>query len=405
MQITKGAPVLVLDGHLKQALCIVRSLGQKKLSVIVGAERPTAMARHSRYQTESFVYPSPLVDQQGFVDVVLTRLKVFETPPVVYCSSDATLLTLYQHWDDFKDLINLPLPRQESIDIAFDKAATYSEAKILGIPVIPTYLREQAAEFEKIKQELSFPMVVKPRRSAAWGGVTGFSGTASFVQSLTELRETFSDLKQKTGEAPLVQPLVEGEEYGVYVVAHKGTILATSVHHRIRSMSPTGGASVVKETSAIEGVAVAMVEMTETLVQALAWEGPLMVEFKVDSDTKVPRLMELNGRWAGSLPLAVIAGVDLPYIYYRLVTHGDVPEAVVTAASEVVSKHWLGDVRHVLRVWLARDPMRARLYPSRKKALRDFFGYPRGAKNDIWSWRDPVPGVMEFVDVVYKLWK
>ena len=42
-----------------------------------------------------------------------------------------------------------------------------------------------------------------------------------------------------------------------------------------------------------------------------------MVEFKHDERDGVPKLMEINGRFWGSLQLAIDAGVDFPRCWSR----------------------------------------------------------------------------------------
>jgi hypothetical protein len=71
-----------------------------------------------------------------------------------------------------------------------------------------------------------------------------------------------------------------------------------------------------------------------------------MVEFRVDPEGR-PWLMEVNGRFWGSLQLAIDAGVDFPWLLYRLCRG----EAVEGPASYEVGRRlrWLlGDLDHLL---------------------------------------------------------
>lgn len=49
-----------------------------------------------------------------------------------------------------------------------------------------------------------------------------------------------------------------------------------------------------------------------------------MVEFRVDPRTDQPKLMEVNPRLWGSLPLSICAGVDFQYLRYRLSSGDDI---------------------------------------------------------------------------------
>ena len=60
---------------------------------------------------------------------------------------------------------------------------------------------------------------------------------------------------------------------------------------------------------------------TERLMAALDYTGVAMVEFKVNPRTGKWIFIEINGRFWGSLPLAIAAGADFPrYLYEMMVT-------------------------------------------------------------------------------------
>ncbi len=402
----KITPAIVLDGHLKSALSIVRSLGQKNISVYVGAERKTAMALYSKYVSGKFVYPSPYTEQDAFIRMVKAEAVRLGGKPVIYACSDATLLSLYDAREHLEEYATLIFPKEKSMEIAFDKGGTYSLARVSSVPTITTHLMETREEVERLVKDLVYPVVVKPRHSVIWKDGKGIFGSARFVHTPEELLVAFSNSREKAGEAPLIQPYVEGEEYGVEMLVEEGRPYAIVSHHRLRSLSPTGGASVLKETIENGEVRKQLEENAMILVEKLSWTGPIMVEFKIDSDTREPLLMEINGRFWGSLPLSVFTGVDMPYLYYKAVTENEIPKEVVRGKEGVVSNHFLGGVLHLLRVLFARDKMRARAYPKRLHALKDFLRTPKGTHSDVWSFTDPKPAFFEVIDMIKKhIWK
>ena len=397
---------IVLDGHLKSALSVIRSLGAKNIAVSVGAERKTAMGLHSRYTQSTFVYPSPYTHQNDFVASVKKEAIRLGGKPVIYALSDATYLSLYAKRDMIVEYVTLVFPDTKSVDIAFDKAGTYSLAHVSGIPTIHTLLPETREEVVRMCDTLVFPLVLKPRHSVAWKDGVGVFGSALFIQTHDELVSQFVELKELYGESPIIQKFIFGEEYGVEMLCNAGSVYACIAHHRIRSLSPTGGASVLKETLHEGELKHTMESYAHILVQKLSWTGPIMIEFKVDADTHTPYLMEINGRFWGSLPLSCASGVDMPYLYYRAGTEHYLPEQCVTGREGVVSIHFIGDLLHLIRALFKRDPMRSLLYPRRLKAIRDFLLLPLGVKNDVWRWNDPMPAFVEVVDVITKaVWK
>ncbi len=395
---------LILDGHLKSALAAARSLGAQNIHVSAGSERKTAMTLHSRYIKNAFVYPSPRTQEAAFLNAIEKELRRMGDKPVVYAFSDATLLPLYRARARFAEFATLVFPEERAMEIAFDKAATYSLARISNIPTIPTYTPVTPTELEEVGKKLKYPAVVKPRKSITTNkGVHHFE-SAVFVHSKPELASVFEEMRTRLGEAPLIQERIIGEEYGVEMIAHEGNAQSLVVHHRLRSLSPTGGASVLKETVEKGVLRDMLLTYAHKIVSELCWEGPVMVEFKVNSDTKTPLLMEVNGRFWGSLPLSIAAGADIPYIYYVLATTGVLPQTPVPKEG-VVTRHFVGDVRHLVRVLIGSDPMRKHMYPKRREALRLFFHPPKGTKGDIFMLSDPKPSLMEIVDILSRLWK
>jgi predicted ATP-grasp superfamily ATP-dependent carboligase len=67
----------------------------------------------------------------------------------------------------------------------------------------------------------------------------------------------------------------------------------------------------------------ALLEQAVALLRAMDCEGVAMVEFRRDADHKRNVLMEVNGRFGGSLPLAVAAGANFSHVRYRTLGEGE----------------------------------------------------------------------------------
>ncbi len=390
--------VLILDGHLKSALAAVRSLGRAGVTVHSGSDRKWALGSYSTYTKKRFLYPSPKEQKDSFINAIRMEAQTIRAQtgekPVVFCFSDATQNALADSYDVLKDSLMLSMPALEAFMLARNKKETKALAASLGIPTIKTLDTEAVS---------AFPVVVKNQESVVFTKEGAVAGTAQFVFSKEELLERTATLAKTTGQAPLVQEFIEGDEYGVEMVAHMGVPLATFVHKRVRSLSPRGGAAVVKETAQKNQQTEDMVGYAKSLIQKLAWTGPVMVEFKIHKKNEEVLLMEINGRFWGSLPLAVQAGVDFPLIAYKLArgeNTGNIQEAF--SAPYVRTRHFLGDLLWVWRVFFARDSMRPYLYPSRLRALWDFKTEIFRSKGDVFSLRDLKPSFVEYLGILSK---
>ena len=377
---------LVLDGHLKHSLATVRALGQLGVRVTTASENSLGLTRFSRYSQAHLVSPSPKTDQAAFIAWLLEWGQAQTEPVTIYAFADASFLPIARHREQLAQYFILQLPTSENIEIAFDKASTYALARELGIPTIPEPTVEDVTEW---------PVVVKPQHSVAWHRGTGVFGTAEFAFTSAELKQLMTDITAATGEVPVLQTFIQGAEHGVLLVAEEGQVLQTFVHKRIRSLSPRGGASVVKETSRDTVLNQVMISRASALMEKLRWTGPAMVEFKVDERNGEVLLMEINGRWVGSLPLAEQAGARLVERNEWLLR--DKAQPPVVEPRLIRTQHWLGDFIHLCRVFFAKDSLRSLLYPSRLQAGLAFDCSTLFDRGDIWSWRDPLPFIGEFI--------
>ncbi len=386
---------LVLDAHLKSSLAAIRSLGRRGIRVITGSHRALAMGFYSRYSGAHFVYPPPFRDRLGFVESVLRQAP---RGSVVLPFSDSTLLPLLEENALQRAGCLYPLPGcRDSFDTAFDKARTMRLADSLGIETPITYFCESESDLSSAASQLSYPAVVKPRHSVRWKGNLGIHSTAAFAFSPEDLRRKFRGLVARSGEYPLIQEYVQGEEGGVEFLCDRGRVVAAFAHRRIRSSPPAGGPGAVKESVPLSYRG--MGPRATRLAEELEWHGPMMVEFKIDRHSGIPKLMEINGRFWGSLPLALAAGMDFPHMFYRLAL-GEVLEPKLDYREGVVTRHWQADFKSLLYVLFGRDAIRPYAYPGRLRALGQFL---RHYKPDVADWRDPSPACVELLDAGSRL--
>jgi predicted ATP-grasp superfamily ATP-dependent carboligase len=162
---------------------------------------------------------------------------------------------------------------------------------------------------------------------------------------------------------------------------------------------PTGSGSSLRESIAPPAD---MVSAARKLLDALQWHGVAMVESKRDARDGTPKLMEINGRFWNSLPLADAAGVDFPLLLYRMATEGDVHEQFDYRVG--VKCRWLvGDFQHLLQVFRGRPAGWTDSFPTRREALLSFLRFfERDLHYDnLWP-SDPLPFVAEMGTLVLR---
>jgi hypothetical protein len=129
------------------------------------------------------------------------------------------------------------------------------------------------------------------------------------------------------------------------------------------------------------------------LLGPLGWHGVAMMEFKQDLRTGQSFLMEVNGRFWGSLQLAIDAGVDFPYLSCQLAL-GETIAPPIDYTIGVKSRWLLGDLDHLLiRLFHKHgDQDLPEGSPSRARAIVDFLQplAPR-TRHDVIDGDDPRP--------------
>jgi predicted ATP-grasp superfamily ATP-dependent carboligase len=183
---------------------------------------------------------------------------------------------------------------------------------------------------------------------------------------------------------------------------HEGRPLAAFQHRRLREVPITGGASSLRESVPLDA---GLLRQSVRLLEALEWTGVAMVEFKVGRGG--PRLMEINGRIWGSLPLAVRAGMDFPARLAEMYLSGPPP-----ADAPMATRYEVGVRSRNLELdvlWVASVLRRKRRYPflpapRRREAVAAGLRWLSPADGyDILALRDPGPGLAELARIARKL--
>ena len=335
--------VLVTDGNERSALAITRALGQRAVEVVVGAETERSLAAASKYCWRAFSYPSPFEDSAGFVASILEAVQRFEVT-AVFPASDGAMSLMAQQRQKFPAHTKLPIPAAAAFESMSNKYQLMQLAVTLGIPVPQTVFVPDGRFEGQSKTLPNFPVVVKPGQSIVNAngrlrktGIHYVSGEAE----LERLYATIDYLRQPS----LIQRRVEGEGQGVFALMNNGQPVALFAHRRLREKPPSGGVSVLRESIALPEP---MTQYALRLLQHVGWHGVAMVEFKVDRQSGVPFLMEVNGRFWGSLQLALDAGLNFPLLLYRMAC-GDEVNVPATGYRVGVKSRWLlGDLDHLL---------------------------------------------------------
>jgi predicted ATP-grasp superfamily ATP-dependent carboligase len=387
--------VLVTDGDQRASLAVVRSLGRAGYQISVAAARTPSLAGASRWAASERRVPDPLREPAAFVDAV-AAMAYAESAELLLPMTDASLLALLGARERFPG-ISLPFPGLDVFRRVADKQVVLATARTAGIAVPEQRVISTQAEASKLASAaLSYPLVLKPARSVSGSDAVRQKFGVRHIEGPEELRAAMRDLPRQAFPVLLQQRIV-GPGVGIFLLVWNGRTRAVFAHRRLREKPPSGGVSVYRESIPADP---ALVERSRALLDALGFEGVAMVEYKVEAASGTPYLMEINGRFWGSLQLAVDAGVDFPRLLAESALGADTgPVPAYTVG--VRSRWWWGDIDQLLarlihpraRLALAPDE------PGRLRALRDFLNlWGRGDRSEILRRDDPRPFLRESLD-------
>lgn len=361
-----GHRVLVTDAGQRKAVPIMRALGRKGVYVAGGEAGRFAMGFYSRYCRAHYIYPAPEHEEE-FITWLIQQAKEGSFD-ILFPIDERTMTPVTRNLNELTRYMRIPVVNYDTYLLARDKQKTMAVAGSLNIPIPRTWWYSSWEEFQSKKDEVEVPCVIKPRMSSGSRGL-------KYVHKKEELVSSYALVHQEYPQ-PLIQEMIPagGDSFGVELILDHGEVKAFFMHRRLREYPVSGGPSTLRESVNDPE----LIRQAICLVSQMGWHGVAMVEFKVDPRDGVPRLMEINPKFWGSVALPIFCGVDFPHMLYQL----SLGEKVETGAPYPthVRCRWLipGDLLHFLA-----NPHRFRLKPS-------FFDF-RGEHEDLLDLRDPGP--------------
>ena len=390
-----SVPVLVLDGHTPQALACVRSLGRAGYPVYVAGRYRRPLAAWSRWSAGYIRVPEA---PRAYAD--LRHWAVGHGVKIVLPMTERSCLLCNAERHRWQEAaIAVGCGPEAMLLRAFDKAQTIEAAAACSVAVPPTWSPTSKDECRAAAEAVGFPCVVKSRFSDVLvdatclrGGGTGYVARPADLDGVVQAR------RQGT-YWPIIQGFVGGKGKGVSGLCDHGHIVALFAHERLREVRPTGSGSSLRRSIKLDA---RLRSPAERLLKQLDWHGPVMVEFR-DDGSHAPWLMEVNGRFWGSLQLAIAAGIDIPRWWVAMLEDRPVPSA--NGYPEGITLRWLwGDVKRFLNILGGPPDGFGAPYPTRRQGLKELLGVqPEGSRLEIWQREDPWPGVGEWVQGLSEL--
>lgn len=361
---------LVTDVHIRSAVAGLRALGRAGLDTIALAPTRGGAGRLSRFAAARALGPDPREDPAGFARSI-SRVAAENGRLVVYPGREASIDPLFAHADLLGPQVTLPYSGPEALEALRDKRKLAGLAAGVGLSSPQAIFEGTATQVREAA--VGAPAVVKPARPG------GTIGTARVADSPAELEHLLDMLPGS--EQVIVQERSAGKLIALgMVVGRDGSPVARIQQEAVRiwpveAGSTSMGVSVAPDEGLVAGAA--------AMLSSVGYWGLAQLQFLDDGDS--PKLIDINPRFYGSLPLALAAGVNLPAAWHSVVLgepHG-------TPASYRTG---------VTYRWVEADLIAA----VRGSPARLFKRAPRPRAGAWWASDDPLPALALGVDAIWK---
>tara|TARA_R110000868_G_scaffold219607_1_gene470732 strand:+ start:36283 stop:37332 length:1050 start_codon:yes stop_codon:yes gene_type:complete len=218
----------------------------------------------------------------------------------------AALAPVARQW--LAEGLRIPVPDPEVLAFGIDKGLLLLRAAEAGLPHPQTLQPDSLADLDTWSG--GYPCVLKPRCSRGARGV-------SYPDSLETLRKAWPETVADHGPS-LVQQRIPGGPDTIYTIGtlwDRGELIVSTLHRKLQTNPPSGGAAVAGETV----VAPALTEAGLAVLRATGpWHGLAAVELKRPAPGEPPYLLEINPRMWGFGYLMTLAGLNIPDLLVRM---------------------------------------------------------------------------------------
>ena len=317
----------VVTGASYRALAVVRSLGRRGVPVRVVRSDEHALATASRYAGAPSAWPLDGPERARVDHLLALAEREGLDGWVLIPTHDEEAALIARHYAALSERYRLTTPPWEILRAAYDKSRTHELGARLGLVQPWTVFPAGAADLAQA--EGRFPVVVKPAYKESANRLT--MDKAWRADDAAELRRRYEEACELVDPSILMlQELIPGDgaaQLSFASLCRDGEVLASLTACRARQFPMDFG----RASSYVETIEDASVEHdARRLLGAMGFTGLVEVEFKRDERTGHNLLLDVNPRPWGWQSLCGRAGVDFPYLLWRMAAGEEVPPARAT---------------------------------------------------------------------------
>jgi predicted ATP-grasp superfamily ATP-dependent carboligase len=372
------AGALVLGANYR-ALGVVRSLGRRNIPVRLVKNDDASVAVLSRYARGPL--PWIAAGEEAQVEHLLHLAARHGLDGwTLIATDDDTVALVSRGRERLAERYIVAAAGWETMQWAHDKRLTFKLGHELGVDQPRTWFAASLEELQAIAPD--GPAILKPgvqhsRNRFVDEKAWPVPDRAALIAKYEAAREFVP------AEEIMLQELIPGDgksQLSFGALAHEGRVLASITVRRARQHPMDFG----RQSTYVESISAPDVaHAARRLIEGMRYTGLVEIEFKRDVRDGSPKLLDINARVWGWHSIGARAGVDFPYLEWRMLQGEPVPE---THAQEGV--RWMRMATDVPTV--AREIFTGRMTVSSYLAsLRGPLEHAMIARDD------PLPGIAD----------
>ncbi len=376
------APVVIFPSSHAVAMSVIRGLQDENVPIIAVDFKPQAAGLYSRFVTPVLM-PDLYRDEATFESWMLDFGSRFKVRPVLFLVDDEDLFLSLRRQEQWERAYRLPLSPWPIVQGIVDKGRMYRHLQDAGWAGCPkTWFPDTPAALDGLKDQLTFPCIIKPTYSTAFR--QRFGVKAKKFDSFEPLRAFGAEVFAVSIPFVVQEFIPGGEDLLVTYAAYSndnGDVIASSTGRKIHQFPPDFGTCRLAESIEDEGLET----IGREFLHILRYRGISLTEFKRTQDGGL-KLIELNPR-PGDWPerLAQVCGANLVLVAYR----ETLGEKVTPHSINQFGRKWVNlpeDFYYCVRGY------RLLGWPEAHRGLFGWLGDLRGLASDaFFHWRDPLP--------------
>lgn len=398
--------VILLGSDTPIGLAVVRDLGRHGYRTVGIGRSATALAGFSRHCHHHVARRD---GEDGLLAQIMALAEAWQATYLL-AVGESDLLFLNRHREALETKIKLLIPSADKLAQVLDKAVCQAHARAVGIEVPRTLLVSSLDEARAAASELSYPVVLKwadPNRVASGLAKAGLALVkTAYAQNTAALLDRLTPYAPLAA-FPMIQEYCPGHGLGQMFLVEEGRVLLEFQHERLHEWPPEGGVSTLCRSVPLSRHREARAR-SRALLARLRWSGVAMVEYRYDPGDERYYFMEINGRFWGSLPLAIAAGV--PFAAGLVAANGKGradPSCPSRAYGSVTACYWIPETKRLLRLFLQRRAIQDPFYrPDPLASLWTYVSLPFRPSTHwfVFQLSDPRPFFADLMGVLAKLW-